>query len=139
MCPNTESSRYHNRTVQDWAYHLEHLQTILLEFDANGAPKETDLIRYFQKALKPSIKAEMENQVDEYEDWDVLVRKTVAAEAKAALRPASYIREMDQQCPRGNRPTSTSNTSKNQWTTLKDPRAEDHKPKNASAGSGLAS
>ncbi len=26
--------------VQDWAAHLEHFQSILLEFDANNAPRE---------------------------------------------------------------------------------------------------
>lgn len=125
--------------VQDWACHLEHLQFILLEFDANGAPKESDLIRYFQEALKPSIKAEMENQADEYEDWDELVRKTVTAEAKAALRPASYIREMDQHRSRGNRLISTTNTSKNPGSTLKDPRIKDPKPKNFGSGSSAGS
>ena len=129
-------SQYQYEEVQDWASHLEHLQSILLEFDANGAPEETDLIRYFQEALKPSIKAEMENQVEEYEHWEELVRKTIAAEAKAALRPSSYVREMDQHCPRGNRPAYATSV-KAQGSSMKDPRSQDYKPK--SSGPGVAS
>ena len=61
-------SQYQLEEVQDWASHLEHLQSVLIEFDADGAPEESDVIRYFQEALRPSIKAEMENQVREYEN-----------------------------------------------------------------------
>ena len=72
----------------------------MLELDANGAPEKTDLIRYFQEALKPSIKAEMENQVEEYEHWEELVRKTIAAEAKAALRPSRMSEKWTDIVPR---------------------------------------
>ena len=41
----------------NWASHLEYLQSILLEFDTNGASKESDLIRFFQEGLEPSINA----------------------------------------------------------------------------------
>lgn len=61
-------SQYQLEEVQDWASHPEHLQSVLIEFDADGAPGESDVIRYFQEALRPSIKAEMENQVREYEN-----------------------------------------------------------------------
>ena len=37
-------SQYQQEEVQDWALHLEHLQSILNEFDAAGAPEESDLI-----------------------------------------------------------------------------------------------
>ena len=37
-----------------------HLQSILLEFDADGAPEESTLIRLFREGLKPLIKAQME-------------------------------------------------------------------------------
>ncbi len=42
--------------VQDWAAHLEHLQFILLEFNANNALREGQLNRTFYDSLKPSIK-----------------------------------------------------------------------------------
>lgn len=81
----------------------------------------------------------MENQVDEYEDWDKLVRKIVAAKAKIALQPASYIREMDQHFSRGNRPIFTTNTGKNVGSTLKYPCTKDLNSKNFGSGSGSAS
>lgn len=54
-------SQYQYEEVQDWAFYFKHLQSILFKFDANGALKKIDLIRYFQEALKISIKAKMEN------------------------------------------------------------------------------
>lgn len=37
----------------------------------------------------------MESQVNEYKDWYMLIKKTIAAKAKAVLGPILYIREMD--------------------------------------------
>ncbi len=42
--------------VQDWAVHLEHLQSILLEFDTNNVPREGQFGRIFYDGLRPSIK-----------------------------------------------------------------------------------
>ncbi len=42
--------------VQDWAAHLEYLQSILLEFDADWAPLEGQLGRTFYDGLRLSIK-----------------------------------------------------------------------------------
>ncbi len=47
--------QYQQEEVQDWAAHLEHLQSILLEFDAEAASNELHLIRFFCDGLKPSI------------------------------------------------------------------------------------
>ena len=55
----------------DLASHLEHLQSILLEFDADGAPGESTMISYFRKDLKPFIRAKMEQrgrELDNFED-----------------------------------------------------------------------
>lgn len=101
-------SQYQVEEVQDWAFHLEHLQSILLEFDTNGAPEESDLIRFFREGLKPSIKAQMEQRGCELDSWEELVEKAVDAEATASLQPASFIREMDQRCQQGNRPAHTT-------------------------------
>ncbi len=49
-------AQYQSEEVQDWATHLEHLQSILLEFDANNAPQKGQLGRTFYDGLKPSIK-----------------------------------------------------------------------------------
>ena len=53
-----KDSQYELEEVQDWAFHLQHLQSILSEFD--GTPNELTMIYYFWKTLKPSIKVEME-------------------------------------------------------------------------------
>ncbi len=42
--------------VQDWAAHLEYLQSILLEFDVNNAPGEGQLGRTFYDGLRLLIK-----------------------------------------------------------------------------------
>ena len=49
-------SQHQGEEVQDWATHLEHLQSILMEFDANCAPGEGQLGRTFYDGLRPSIK-----------------------------------------------------------------------------------
>ena len=56
------NSQYQQEEVQDWAFHLEHLQSILQEFDADGAPEESDLIQFFRERLKPLVKAQMEQK-----------------------------------------------------------------------------
>ena len=98
-------SQYQLEEVQDWAFHLEHLQSILVEFDANGALVKSSLIRFFREGLKPLIRAQMEPRSQEYDNWDELVEKTVAAKAKANLQPSYYIRDIDNRCPKGNRPS----------------------------------
>ena len=44
-----------------------HLQSILLEFDADGAPEESTLIRLFREMLEPLVKAQMEQHG--WETW----------------------------------------------------------------------
>ena len=107
--------------MQDWASHLEHLQSILQEFDEEGAPEESDLIRFFRKGLRPSIKAQMEQRGREHDSWEELVEKAIDAEAKASLQPPSILREMDQHCLCGNRPAH-STVAKSQASSTRDPR-----------------
>ena len=87
--------------VQDWAAHLEYLQSILIEFDSECAPEEGTMIRYFREGLRPSVRVEMEQRGRELDSFEELVEKAVDAEAKAALRPRSYARETDQHCLQG--------------------------------------
>ena len=47
--------QYQSKSVLDQASYLKHLQSILLEFDADGAPQKPIIIRYFRESLKPSI------------------------------------------------------------------------------------
>lgn len=77
-----------------------------MEFDADGAPEESGLIRFFREELRPSIKAQMDQRGRELDSWDELVAKTIDAEAKTSLQP-SMLREINQHNPRGNRPSHT--------------------------------
>ena len=102
------NSQYQQEKVQDWASHLEHLQSILQEFDADRAPKKSDLIRFFREGLKPWIKAQIEQRGRKLDSWKQLIEKTIEAEAKAGLQPFFIFREMDQRCLQGNRPAHTT-------------------------------
>ena len=53
------------------------------------------------------IRAQIEPRSQEYNSWNELVKKTIAAEAKANLQPFYYSRDMDNCCPKGNRPSHT--------------------------------
>ena len=46
----------------DWAAHLEHLQTILQEFDTNAVISEPVLIRLFCNGLRSSICTQAEHE-----------------------------------------------------------------------------
>lgn len=81
--------------VQDWVSHLEHLHITLIELNADGAPEETDLIRFFREGLKPLAKAQME-----LDSWDKLIEKTIDTKVKASPQPVSILREMNNCCPR---------------------------------------
>ncbi len=115
--------QYQLKEVWDWASHLEHLQSIFLKFSADGALEESDLIRFFREGPKPSIKAQMDQRGRESDDWETLVEKTVEAEVKTGLQPASYIREIDHWCLRENCSAYTSSSkAQMQGTSIKDPR-----------------
>ena len=94
-------SQYQLEEVYDWASHLEHLQSILMEFDPAAAPMESTMVRYFEEGLKPSIKTKMDQDATHLDNYEELVAKAVRAEAKAGLRPSSYMRETDIQVLRG--------------------------------------
>ena len=116
-------SQYQQEEIQDWASHLEHLQSILIEFDADGAPEESDPIWFFWEGFKPSVKAQMEQCGRENDSWEDLVEKAINAEAKASLQAPSNLREMNQRCLWGNRPTHTT-VAKSQASATRDPRGE---------------
>ena len=60
------------------------------------------MVRYFEEGLKPSIKAEMDQDASHLDDYKELVAKAVRAKAKAGLRPSSYIQKTDQHIPQRN-------------------------------------
>ena len=120
-------SQYQDKLVQDWAAHLEYLQSILIEFDSECAPEEGTMIWYFQKGLRPSVRVKMEQCGQELNSFEELVEKAVDAKAKAAFRPYSHARETDQHCVQGSQP-STAKTS-TQGQPMKDLRVEEPKSK----------
>ena len=91
-------SQYQDKSIQDWAAHLEYLQSILIEFNPDCAPEEDTMIQYFRKGLRPSVQVEMEQRGQKLDSFEGIVKKTVDAEAKAAFRPRSYARNTNQQC-----------------------------------------
>ena len=118
-------SQYQDKLVQDWAAHLEYLQSILIEFDSEWAPEEGTMIRYFREGLRPSIRVKMEQRGRELNSFEELVEKTVETKAKAALRPRSYACETNQHCLQDSQ--SSAAKSSIQGQPIKDARVE--KPK----------
>ena len=98
-------SQYQDKSVQDWAAHLEYLQSILIEFDPECASEESTMIQYFQEGLCPLLKVEMEQCGQELNSFKEVVKKAINAEAKAAFQPRSYARKTNQHCLRGSRPS----------------------------------
>ncbi len=76
--------------VQDWAAQLKHLQSILVKFDANNTPKESQLGHTFYDGLRPLIKLWI---ADIREDmlWDDLVRVANKAGARARVQKNTYL------------------------------------------------
>ena len=92
-------SQYQQESLLEWAAHLEHLRSILLEYDPIGAPTEPTMLKYFRKGSRLSILAEVQNEDLELKSFVQIVKKTVIAKAKTSLRPWATIWDMDQQCP----------------------------------------
>ncbi len=82
--------------VQDWAAHLEQLQSILLEYDANNALGEGQLGQTFYDGLRPSIKLWIAN-IGENMPWDDLIRAANKAETRVRIQGSTHL---DQQCPK---------------------------------------
>ena len=118
----------------DWASHLKHLQSIFLEFDADEAPGEPTMIKYFREGLKPSIRAEIEQYGRELDSFEDTIQKAVNAEAQATLSPRSATRETDQHCPQSTWP-AISTAAKSQGSPMKDPRVEEPKTRTQKANS----
>ena len=120
-------SQYQDESVQDWAAHLEYLQSILIEFDPGCAPEEGTMIQYFREGLRLSMQVEMEQRGRELDSFKEIVKKAVDAEAKAAFRPRSYARNTNQHCLWGSRLSEAKTSAQGQ--PMKDPRVKEPKPK----------
>ena len=62
-----------------------------MEFDPAAAFTKSTIVRYFEEDLKPSIKAKIDQDATHLNDYEELIAKAVRAEAKAGLRPSSYV------------------------------------------------
>ena len=102
---------------------MKHLQSIFMEFDANCAPSEDLLVRYFYKSLKLLIKLWINKDGRELNGWEELIRNAIRAKLKAKMQLASS-RNIDQRCYCGNWPVYTSLNM-----AFKDSKIEETKPK----------
>ena len=84
-CKMRSDSQHQLEEVQDWAAHLKHLQSILLEFDADCAPLEGQLGRTFYDWLRPSIKLWIDKVGRQQLPWDKLVKAANGAKVKALI------------------------------------------------------
>ena len=120
-------SQYQDKSVHDWAVYFKYLQSILIKFVLDYAPEEDTMIWYFQEGLQPSVQFEIEQRGQELDSFEGIVKKAVDAEAKAALRPHSYARNINQHCLWGSRPSAAKTNTQGQL--MKDARIEEPKPK----------
>ena len=81
--------------------HLEHLQTVLQEFDANAVILELVLIRLFRNGFKPSIRSQAKQKGCQKDIWDQAIKKAITVEGKTALNFPLWVRKMDACCPQG--------------------------------------
>ncbi len=88
--------QYQSEEVQDWAAHLEHLQSILLEFDANNALRKGQLGRTFYNHLRPSIKLWIAD-IGKDMPWDDLIRAANKGETKTKIQRSTHL---NQRCPK---------------------------------------
>lgn len=80
------NAQYQQEEVQDWAFHLEHLQCILVKFDIRCALTEKILCRYFYKGLKSLIRLWIDEESWKLDSWNALVKKKTKAKAKAKMQ-----------------------------------------------------
>ena len=69
---------------------------------------ESTMVRYFEKDLKPSIKAKIDQDATHLDNYEELIAKMVRAKAKAGLQPSSYMQETDQQVLQRSWPAHTT-------------------------------
>ena len=115
----TLDSQYQQEKAMDWAAHLKYLQTVLKEFDPAVAPTEEVLICYFCNGLKPSIQAQTDEQSRDLDTWKEVIKNDIDAEAKAACQPQSLMKEIDNCCFWGHRPTKINELAKKPKDTNK--------------------
>ena len=115
-----KDSQHELEEIMDWVAHLEHLQTIFQEFDANAVISEPVVIRLFRDGLRRSIRAQAEQEGRQKDTWDQAIKKAITAEAKAALNLLLWVREIDACWLQGHRSASkpTENHTRDRGSLL---------------------
>ena len=78
----------------DLAAHLEHLQTVLKEFNTTTASIEEVLICYFCDGLRAFIRSQTNERARDWDTWEEAIEKAIDVEAKAACQPKCLMNEM---------------------------------------------
>ena len=60
-----QDAQYQQEDIMNWVVHLEHLQSMLKEFDSVAAFNKELLIWYFREGLWPSIQAQIDSRHQE--------------------------------------------------------------------------
>ena len=100
--------------VQNLAAYLKHLQSILLDFDADRAPLEDQLGRTFYDALRSSIKLWIDEVGRQQLPWDKLVKAANKDKANAQIHNNQHL---DQCCPKGKQPLKLTLKDSNKQTS----------------------
>ncbi len=83
-------AQHQSEEVQNWAAHLEHFQSILLEFDVNNIPQEGQLDHIFYDDLRSLIKLWIADRGADM-SWDNLIRAANKAEARAKIQGSTHL------------------------------------------------
>ena len=67
------NSQYQWEVARYFASYLKDFQWIPLEFDIDEPLEESDLIKFFRKSFKPSIKTEIEQKSQELNTWEEMI------------------------------------------------------------------
>lgn len=117
------NSQHQLEEVEDWAAYLEHLQSILLEFDADCALGKDQLSRTFCDSLKFLIKLWVTKVDWQHLSWDDLVSETNSFKTKAHIYGNT---QLDQQCSKEKRPLKISINSRDQLEKAQKSSAASH-------------
>lgn len=84
-----QDSHYQQEEVQDWASQLQHLKSILVEFDPKYAPIEEVLCRYLYEGLKSSIRLWIDKKGQNLDGWNALIKKAIWAKVEAKIQASA--------------------------------------------------
>lgn len=81
-------------------------------FDAKKTIKESNLIYFYQKDLRPLIQAQIDNQRLKFDSQDKMVAKAIDVEAKTSFESANNIWDINQHCQQKYRLVHTTTAKK---------------------------